>query len=154
MTDAEIDQLIVDSCHSDPHMSTPGEYCLTIAEVRKILESRVLAERKQEPNYRKELAEAIGLPDVTIDGKPRGFSWSYLIAVARDYARDDAHPTPDDAIKQALDALKAAKQFIENGVEFGYIRMPDADTPDTAHDTLPKINAAIAAMKEQKESGE
>ena len=41
-------------------------------------------------------------------------------------------------------ALKHAAQFIRNGVEFGYIRMPDADCPDTAHDTLPEIEAAIA----------
>lgn len=46
-----------------------------------------------------------------------------------------------------LDALEKAKQFIENGIELGYIRMPDADTPDIAHNTLPMINAAIAAAR-------
>lgn len=46
-----------------------------------------------------------------------------------------------------LEALEKAKQFIENGIELGYIRMPDSDTPDSAHQTLPIINAAIAAAK-------
>lgn len=46
-----------------------------------------------------------------------------------------------------LEALENAKQFIENGIELGYIRMPDADTPDSAHNTLPMINAAIAAAR-------
>jgi hypothetical protein len=41
-------------------------------------------------------------------------------------------------------ALKAARQFIRNGVEFGYIVMPDSDTPDTAHNTLPMIEAALS----------
>lgn len=46
-----------------------------------------------------------------------------------------------------LNALKAARQFIANGVELGYIRMPDADTPDPAHDTLPMIERAIAELE-------
>jgi hypothetical protein len=46
-----------------------------------------------------------------------------------------------------LKALEKAKQFIENGIELGYIIMPDADTPDSAHKTLPMINAAIASAK-------
>lgn len=41
-------------------------------------------------------------------------------------------------------ALKAAQQFIRNGIEFGYIHMPDADTPDTAHKTPALIEAALA----------
>ncbi len=41
-------------------------------------------------------------------------------------------------------ACRAAEQFIRNGVEYGYIRMPDKDTPDKAHDTLPTLEAAIA----------
>lgn len=49
------------------------------------------------------------------------------------------------AAPNMLAALKAAKQFIENGVELGFIRMPDRSTPDPAHNTLPAIKAAIAA---------
>ncbi len=44
-------------------------------------------------------------------------------------------------------ALKAARQFIVNGIEFGFIRMPDADTPDSAHKTLPAIDAALARVE-------
>jgi hypothetical protein len=48
---------------------------------------------------------------------------------------------------RAVEALEAARQFITNGIEFGYIQMPDADTPDSAHDTLPLIEEALAAFK-------
>lgn len=45
---------------------------------------------------------------------------------------------------ELLEALRAAEQFIANGVELGFIRLPDADTPDPAHGTLPAIRAAIS----------
>lgn len=45
------------------------------------------------------------------------------------------------------EALKKAKQFIENGVELGFIRMPDDDVPDPAHGTLPAIRAALEGEK-------
>lgn len=51
-----------------------------------------------------------------------------------------------------LAALKAARQFIANGTELGFIRMPDADTPDPAHDTLPMIERAIADLEAQSMS--
>ena len=41
-----------------------------------------------------------------------------------------------------LEACKKAKQFIENGIDSGYIRLPDP--PDPALATLPQIYAAIA----------
>lgn len=47
------------------------------------------------------------------------------------------------AAPEMLTALRKAEQFIVNGIEWGYIRMPDADTPDSALDTLPAIRAAI-----------
>ncbi len=43
-----------------------------------------------------------------------------------------------------LAALRRAEQFIANGVELGFIRMPDPSTPDSAHETLPAIRVAIA----------
>lgn len=49
-----------------------------------------------------------------------------------------------------VEALEQARLFIRNGVELGYIRMPDADTPDPAHDTLPMIDAALAAHRAQQ----
>lgn len=50
-------------------------------------------------------------------------------------------------LEQVLEALEGARQFIVNGVEFGYIRMPDADTPDRAHQTLPEIESAITTLR-------
>lgn len=43
-----------------------------------------------------------------------------------------------------VDALRRADQFITNGVELGFIRMPDASTPDTAHETPEIVRAALA----------
>jgi hypothetical protein len=49
---------------------------------------------------------------------------------------------------ELLEALKAADRFISNGIEFGYIRMPDMDTPDAAHRTPHIIRGAIAKAGE------
>lgn len=48
------------------------------------------------------------------------------------------------AAPDLLAAMRRAEQFISNGIELGFIRMPDASTPDSAHDTLPAIRAALA----------
>lgn len=45
---------------------------------------------------------------------------------------------------ELLVALKKANEFITNGIDLGYIRMPDADVPDSAHQTPALIMAAIA----------
>jgi hypothetical protein len=45
------------------------------------------------------------------------------------------------AAPELLEALKKAKEFISNGIEFGFIRMPDEG--DSAHETLPIILRAI-----------
>lgn len=54
----------------------------------------------------------------------------------------------------ALEALKAARQFIANGIELGFISMPEPETPDPAHDTLPMIDRAIAELKAAQQQGE
>jgi hypothetical protein len=59
-------------------------------------------------------------------------------------SQERADAGKDAALKQALDALKQGKQFIVNGVEFGFIRMPEPGDP--ALYTLPTINAAIDAI--------
>jgi len=51
---------------------------------------------------------------------------------------------PSAARELALEALRSAEQFIENGFEFGFIRKPDEG--DTALETLPKIKAAIRSL--------
>lgn len=48
------------------------------------------------------------------------------------------------AAPEMLEALKRAKQFIQNGVELGFIHMPDRDAQDPAHGTLPMVVAAIS----------
>lgn len=63
---------------------------------------------------------------------------------------EEEGPTPEQTQERAVEALEAARQFITNGIEFGYIRMPDADTPDSAHDTLPLIEAALSAFKKSE----
>lgn len=45
-----------------------------------------------------------------------------------------------------LEALEKAKQFIVNGVEFGYIQMPKRGDP--ALETLPAIQSILDATKE------
>jgi len=52
---------------------------------------------------------------------------------------------PSAARELALEALRSAEQFIENGFEFGFIRKPDEG--DTALETLPKIKAAIRDLQ-------
>ena len=49
-----------------------------------------------------------------------------------------------DRIEMLEAALRCADQFITNGIELGYIRMPDADTADTAHETPVIIRVALA----------
>lgn len=51
-----------------------------------------------------------------------------------------------DPMRIAWEALEQAQQFIENGVESGYIRMPDQSLPDPAHKTLPAIRQALAQL--------
>lgn len=48
------------------------------------------------------------------------------------------------AAPDLLEACKRAEQFIRNGRDLGFIRMPDASTPDPAHYTPSIIAAAIA----------
>lgn len=49
----------------------------------------------------------------------------------------------DERVLAVAAALESARVFIRNGVELGYIRMPDTDCPDPAHGTLPLIERAM-----------
>lgn len=46
--------------------------------------------------------------------------------------------------KELESALKHADMFITNGIKYGFIRMPDDDTPDPAHDTPRIVKEAIS----------
>ncbi len=50
-------------------------------------------------------------------------------------------------LAEAVKALERADQFITNGVDLGFIRMPDADCPDTAHETPGIIREAIVTAR-------
>jgi hypothetical protein len=48
----------------------------------------------------------------------------------------------------ALTALQRADQFITNGIELGFIRMPDANVPDPAHETPDIIRRAAQSLNQ------
>lgn len=50
---------------------------------------------------------------------------------------------------ELLDALDEAQQFILNGIQYGYINMPDKDCGDSAFETPAKIEAAIQKARGQ-----
>lgn len=53
---------------------------------------------------------------------------------------------------ELVEALKAASVFIRNGIELGFVRMPDKDTPDPAHLVPGMLEAAIAKAERGKEA--
>jgi hypothetical protein len=56
----------------------------------------------------------------------------------------------DPVKRQMYDALKKAEQFILNGIEFGYIKMPTIKI-DTALQTPGIIEDAITAYEKEQE---
>lgn len=64
----------------------------------------------------------------------------------RDAAAELAREIAEETAGQraiATQALWKARDFITNGVALGFIRLPDAATPDPAHETLPMICRAL-----------
>mgnify|MGYP001038243846 CR=1 FL=1 len=51
--------------------------------------------------------------------------------------------------KELLEALEAVQRFIHNGIQYGYINMPDKDCGDSALETPAKIEAAIQKARVQ-----
>ncbi|WP_238892033.1 hypothetical protein [Achromobacter insuavis] len=93
------------------------------------------------------------LDNMADDQPPGSQAQSDLYAAATIWRKHIAHraaPQASEAVRtQVLAALESAQRFIRNGIEFGYIRMPDADTPDPAHRTPSLIDAAIRSLKSQ-----
>ena len=56
----------------------------------------------------------------------------------------------EEQIKAIENALEDARTFIYNGVEFGYIRLPDLDCPDPANNTYEHIQQTRAIVKSLK----
>jgi hypothetical protein len=76
-----------------------------------------------------------------IGANGQGFAWTVGLSPEVDMANADLM----SAAPTMLEALERADQFIRNGVELGYIRMPDPDSSDSALQTPGIIRAAIAA---------
>lgn len=51
-----------------------------------------------------------------------------------------------ERVERAIKALTAADQFITNGIALGFIRMPDAGTPDPALDTPDLVSETLRAL--------
>jgi hypothetical protein len=68
-----------------------------------------------------------------------------LVCLAFGYSPEGCHKRALQiaALPELIAALSRADQFITNGIELGYIRMPDADTPDSAHHTPGIVRAAL-----------
>lgn len=47
----------------------------------------------------------------------------------------------------SVKALEASDLFIRNGIELGYITMPQSDTPDSAHETSSLVANALASVR-------
>jgi len=106
----------------------------------------------------------VNLFDLTEEAAQRARSHARLVVDSVNAARaTPPAPAPEvaavglrEALRQACEALAAADQFIVNGTELGFIRMPDTDTPDAAHSTpgvvanaLKAVRAAIASPDQQ-----
>ncbi len=55
--------------------------------------------------------------------------------------------TPPQTVATLVEALEGADQFIRNGIELCFIRMPDPDTPDPALETPGKVARALALYR-------
>jgi hypothetical protein len=62
-------------------------------------------------------------------------------------AKCGARESSETVISDLLAACEMAERMILIGIEFGFIRMPDKDTKDSAHDVLPTLRAAIRKAK-------
>lgn len=103
------------------------------------------------PEWRERIARAIheGLGQGWAYTNYGGDEWNscrYMLDDAADQVL--AITTPPATVAALVEALEAADQFIRNGIELGYIRMPDAGTPDPAHKTPAKIEAALARVRQ------
>ena len=89
-----------------------------------------------------------------------GYSWAYANYGGNEWVScrhmlDDAadkvlaNVTPPAVVAALVAALEAADQFIRNGIELGYIRMPSPSTPDPALETPDKVASALAAYRGQ-----
>lgn len=70
---------------------------------------------------------------------------------AHDFWEDRARAAEEER-DEALAVLVRARSFIRNGIELGFIRMPDRDCPDPAHEMLPMIDAALSPDRQTEDT--
>lgn len=102
------------------------------------------------PEWRERIARAIneGLGPNWACCNYGGDEWNscrYMLDDAADKVL--AIVTPPATVAALVEALEAADQFIRNGIELGFIRMPSPSTPDPAHGTPDKVAAALALYR-------
>lgn len=73
-----------------------------------------------------------------------GSFYAPMMLSFRKLAAAQAAPAADAGL---VEALEHTRLFIVNGIDLGFIQMPEAGTPDPAHETLPMIDAALAAHR-------
>ena len=89
------------------------------------------------------LAQAVA--DVVVE---RDEARRLIVIAGETLIRAEAQLTAAEQSQQALrTALEAADRFITNGIELGFIRMPDADCPDPAKAVPGMIRAALASVQ-------
>jgi hypothetical protein len=153
---------ISDSCESCPHnkSSFPG---VLIAGVTKdavmLLSEKVEIVPEGTKARMEEMAAANGKMRRQIEGLQKNVleffdSTNATVAAGEKISIDYAHlknrvSELEASNAELLEALEAAKQFIQNGIQYGYINMPDKDCGDSAIETPAKIEAAIQKAREQ-----
>lgn len=83
--------------------------------------------------------------------------WGDIVTMLTEHEREIMSPASEKAadriaelealLDEAGKALVAADQFITNGIELGFIRMPDKDCADPAHDTPSLNKQALASIQ-------
>ncbi|HEF4835492.1 TPA: hypothetical protein SAO52_000169 [Burkholderia vietnamiensis] len=89
-----------------------------------------------------------GLPKGTafLNCTPRGIYAAMLAAATQPAQADVRVGLTATQLATIRLGLRAAKSFIANGIELGFVRMPDADCPDPAHNTPKLIDDALALL--------
>lgn len=91
------------------------------------------------------------------EANARLIATSHPVAILAWAERDAEQQAEIKALREGLvdarQALKAAEHFIVNGVELGFISMPDTSTPDPAHETLPMLRSALSRARALLEPG-
>lgn len=79
------------------------------------------------------------------------FAALYEIAEKERFAAETKNAAQATEIERLKDALKHADKFISNGIEYGHIRMPDAELNDSASETPGIVKAALSGWTKEHE---